>query len=52
MVEILYLGGTRRWIVTIGNKILIVTYDSKYAYRLEKSIKDKNYDESYSLIVK
>jgi hypothetical protein len=42
----------KRYIVSIGNKILIVTHDYNYAKQLEKILARSKYDESYSLVVR
>jgi len=53
MMETLCLrNAQKRYIVSIGNKILIVTHDYNFARRIEKDIVSRKItDESYSLIV-
>jgi hypothetical protein len=42
-----------RYIVSIGNKILIVTYDYHYAKRLEAEVRSRKIaDESYCITVR
>lgn len=41
----------KRYIVSIGNKILLVTHDYLYAKRIEKEVRSRKItDESYTII--
>jgi hypothetical protein len=42
----------KRYIVTNKGKILVVTYNRKYAERIDKLVKSNNYPKSYEIVVK
>ena len=51
MVETIYDGGERRYVVANKDKIIIITHTRKYADYIDQLLKQKDYDISYSIKV-
>jgi hypothetical protein len=51
MVETIYDGGERRYVVANKDKIIIITHTRKYANYIDELLKQKDYDVSYSIKV-
>jgi len=49
MVDTLYTSDGRKFVVSNKHKIIIVTYNKKYADYVEHMLKQRDYDETYFL---